>query len=176
MDITGFLADLIKYILAGSVVLCIAFWMFWNRFNNHSFRLKMLEMKRDTKKELLPLKLQAYERLILFVERINPLNMVVRLHDASLDAQGFQQLLLGEIRAEYQHNVTQQLYVSDRAWAMTQQLKDQTITMIRNATAGLPADADAKLLGTTILSHLAKLEEDPFQLALKAIKGELATE
>lgn len=174
MDLTGFLIDLTKYILAGSVVASLSLWLFWIRYNSHSFRLKMLEMKRDEKKELLPLKLQAYERLILFAERINPLNMVVRLHESGLDAQGFQQLLLGEIRAEYQHNVTQQLYVSDRAWTITQQLKDQTITLIRNATAGLPASANAKDLGTTILSHLAKLEEDPYQLALKAIKSELA--
>lgn len=174
MDITGFLTDLIKYILAGSVVLSIALWMFWSRYNSHSFRLKMLDMKRDTKKELLPLKLQAYERLILFVERINPLNMIVRLHESGLDAQGFQQLLVSEIRAEYQHNVTQQLYVSDQAWAVTQQLKDQTIALIRNATSGLPATADAKALGTAILSHLSKLEEDPYSLALKAIKNELS--
>lgn len=174
MDITGFIVDLIKYILAGSAVTGLALWMFWTRYNSHSFRLKMLEMKRDEKKELIPLKLQAYERLILFAERINPLNMVVRLHEPNLDAHDFQQLLLGEIRAEYQHNVTQQLYVSDRAWTITQQLKDQTTTLIRNATAGLPAGANAKDLGTTILSHLAKLDEDPYRLALKAIKSELS--
>lgn len=173
MDMTSFFIDLVKYTLAGCLTVGAAYSIFWPCYNRHIFRLKMLEAKRDTKKELLPLRLQAYERIVLFVERINPVNMVVRLHESNLNAQDFQQLLVHEIRTEYQHNITQQLYVSDRAWAVTQQLKDRTVALIRNATAGLPAAANAKDLSTAILSHLTQLEEDPYRVALRAIKSEL---
>lgn len=173
MDIAAFFIDLIKYTLAGSLVLGAAYWIYWPRYNQHVFRLKMLELKRETKKELLPLRLQAYERIVLFVERINPVNLVVRLHEPQLSAADFHQLLLREIRSEYEHNITQQLYVSDRAWGVTRQLKDQTVALIRNAVAGLPDTSTAKELSTTILSHLSQLEDDPYRTALGIIKNEL---
>jgi|SRR5690606_907972 len=173
MDITAFFIDVVKFALSGCFVIAAAYAIFWPRYNHHIFRLKMLEVTRDTKKELLPLRLQAYERIVLFVERINPVNMVIRLHESNLNVPDFQQLLIHEIRTEYQHNITQQLYVSDRAWAVTEQLKERTIALIRNAAAGLPAGAGAKELSTVILSHITQLEDDPYRAAVKAIKSEL---
>jgi len=173
MDYTSFFLDLAKYIIAGTVVAAIANWMFWPKYNSHTFRLKMLDNKQADGKELLPLRFQAYERLILLIERINPVNMVVRLHDAGLSAADFQQLLVSEIRVEFQHNVTQQLYVSDTAWVIARQLKDKTVALIRNAAGSLPASATAKELSKILLSHLAEMDEDPYEIALRAIKNEL---
>ncbi|SKB27815.1 hypothetical protein SAMN05660226_00305 [Parapedobacter luteus] len=173
MDIALFLTDLTKYVLAGCLVMGVANWMFWTKYNSHVFRLKMLEAGHAARKELQPLRLQAYERLVLFVERIAPANMLLRLHEPGLDAEAFQHLLVSEIRAEYQHNITQQLYVSTAAWAVTKQLKQRTVALIRNAAAGLPANADAKELSTVILEHINTLDENPYDLALKAIKSEL---
>ncbi len=173
VDIATFFIDLIKYILAGSVVVVVANWFFWPRYDSRVFRLKSLDIKRDIRKELLPLQLQAYERIVLFIERINPSHMLVRLHEPNLSALDFQQLLLNEIRSEYQHNITQQLYVSDIAWSVTKQLKDNTVSLIRNAVAGLPATANAKELSTVLLTHIANMDENPYDLALKTIKSEL---
>ncbi len=173
MDIAVFSIDLIKYVLAGGIVVSLANWMFWKKYNAHAFRLKMLEKKHAASKDLLPMRLQAYERLILFVERIDPVNMVVRLHEQDLSATEFEYRLVSEIRAEYQHNCTQQLYVSDVAWSVTKQLKDNTVALIRNAGVGLPAGAGARELGNVLLGHIASLEENPYQLALKTIKNEL---
>ena len=173
MDITAFLIDVLGYTLAGSLVVGVAYLTFWPRYDRHVFGAKMLEMKQAERKELLPLRLQAYERLALLVERINPVNLVVRLHDPGLNAKDFQQLLLQEIRSEYEHNVTQQLYVTDRAWEITRGLKDRTMALVRNASAGLADTATARDLSTVLLSHLAQLEEDPYRLALHTIKNEL---
>src|SRR5690606_7484094 len=120
-------------------------------------RFKMLEARYAAKKEVLPLRLQAYERLVLLVERINPANMLLRLLEPGLSAKDFQHVLIDEIRAEYQHNITQQLYVSDTTWAVTKRIKDNTVALIRNAGAGLPATASAKELSTVILAHIAEL-------------------
>lgn len=173
MDITVFFIDLIKYALAGCVVVSLANWMFWTKYGSYTFRLKMLEKKHASDKDILPLRLQAYERLILFVERISPVNMLVRLHEQDLSAADFEQHLISEIRAEYQHNVTQQLYVSDVAWSVISQLKDNTVALIRNAGMGLQAAASAKDLSTVLLGHIAALDDNPYELALKTIKNEL---
>ncbi|SFB93234.1 hypothetical protein SAMN05421747_102185 [Parapedobacter composti] len=174
IDIISFFIDVLKYTLAGCAVVGVANLIFWPKYNNQVFRLKVLDARHASQKEVLPLRLQAYERLVLFVERINPSNLLVRLHEPGLKAVDFQHMLLNEIRAEYQHNITQQLYVSDTAWAVTKQLKDQTIALIRNAVAGLPDTASAKELSTVLLNHVAAMEENPYSLALKTIKNELA--
>ncbi|GGC32418.1 hypothetical protein GCM10011386_25720 [Parapedobacter defluvii] len=173
MDITAFSLDLIKYVLAGCIVVGLANWMFWTKYNSYTFKLKMLEKKHAVNKDLLPLRLQAYERLILFAERINPANLLIRLHEQGLSAEDFEQHLVNEIRAEYQHNVTQQLYVSNAAWSVTKQIKDNTVALIRNARTGLQAGASAKELSNVILGHVAALDENPYELALKTIKNEL---
>ncbi|WP_257666152.1 DUF7935 family protein [Parapedobacter tibetensis] len=173
MDIIAFLVDLIKYILAGSVVVGMANWFFWPKYNNHVFRLKSLDINRDFKKELLPLRLQAYERIVLFIERINPSHLLVRLLEPNMSAVDFQRILFNEIRSEYQHNITQQLYVSDTAWSVTTQIKDNTVALIRNAMAGLPATASAKDLSTILLAHIAEMDENHYDLTLKTIKNEM---
>jgi len=173
MDITAFLIDFLKYVLAGCVVVSLANWMYWTKYNSYAFKLKVLENRQASNKEVLPLRLQAYERLILFVERIDPTNLVIRVHEQDLSAADFEQRLIQEIRAEYQHNVTQQLYVSHAAWAVTKQLTDHTVALIRNAGAGLPTTADAKELGKVLLGHVAALDENPYDLARTTIKNEL---
>ncbi|SEK30881.1 DUF7935 family protein [Parapedobacter koreensis] len=173
MDITLFFIDLMKYILAGCAVAGVASWMFWTKYNSYIFRLKSLEARHAARQEIQPLRLQAYERLVLFVERINPSNMLLRMHAPGLSVEDFQHLLVNEIRAEYEHNITQQLYVSTTAWAIAKQLKDNTVALIRNAGAGLPATASAKEFSTVVLGHISVLDENPYDLALKTIKSEL---
>lgn len=173
MDVVSFSLDIFKYILAGCAVVGVANWMFWMKYNNHTFRLKTLEARYTAKKEVLPLRLQAYERLVLLIERINPANAAVRLHQPDLGAKEFEHLLIDEIRAEYQHNITQQLYVSDVAWSVTERVKDNTVALIRNAGTGLPSNATAKELSAVLLAHLAALDENPYDMALKTIKSQL---
>ena len=173
MDIFSFVLDIFKYVLAGCAVAGVANWMFWTKYNSHVFRLKTWEAGHAAKKDVLPLRLQAYERLVLLIDRINPANAVVRLQNPGLDAKAFEHLLIEEIRAEYQHNITQQLYVSDVAWSVTERVKENTVSLIRNAGAGLPSDATAKELSTVLLAHTAALDENPYEIALKTIKNQL---
>jgi len=173
MEVEVFLIDIAKYALAGGIVATLANWLFWSKYSQYAFQLKVLEKRHASAKEILPLRLQAYERLVLFTERIRPSNLLIRLYETGLNAAEFEQRLVSEIRAEYQHNVTQQLYVSDAAWSIVTQLKDNTVALIRNATLGLPASAGAKDLSSVIFDHLAALEDDPYMTAVKAIKSEL---
>src|SRR5690606_18732338 len=91
----------------------------------------------------LPLRLQAYERLTLFIERINPTNMLVRVHVSGTTVRELQQFLVDEIRTEHQHNITQQLYVSAQAWAVVSRIKEDSIGMINSAASGLSPEASS---------------------------------
>lgn len=122
---------------------------------------------------LLTLRLQAHERLIVFTDRLNPANLFLRLHQPGISAKELHSLILNEIRLEYQHNVTQQLYVSSDNWRILSKLKEDTLAMINNAIAGLPADASGVDLSRIVLEHMAGIKENPYELTLELIKRDI---
>lgn len=137
------------------------------------FNLKTIELNKETRAHILPLRLQAHERLIIFVDRINPANLLVRLHHQGIDLATLQAGVLSEVRAEYQHNITQQLYVDPVTWAVVRKLKDDTIGMINNAAQGLPAGSNGIELSKAILQHMATIDENPYDLTLELIKKDI---
>lgn len=122
---------------------------------------------------LLSLRLQAHERLIVFTDRINPSNLFIRLHQPGIAAKTLQAHILNEIRSEYQHNVAQQLYIASVSWKVISKLKEDTIAMINNATAGLPADATATDLSRKVLEHMAGIKENPYEMTLEFLKKDI---
>lgn len=138
------------------------------------FNLKTIELNKETRAHILPLRLQAHERLIIFVDRINPANLLVRLHQQGIDLATLQAGVLSEVRAEYQHNITQQLYVDPVTWGVVRKLKDDTIGMINNAVQGLPAGSNGIELSKAILQHMATIDENPYDLTLELIKKDIA--
>jgi hypothetical protein len=136
--------------------------------------LNIRDVKLANLAHTLPLKLQAYERITLFLERINPSNMLVRLHVAGLSAREMHNAILSDIRAEYQHNISQQIYVTDISWNVVKKMKDETISMIHSAVTGLPDTASSVELSKIILTHFANLEdENPYEKALHIVKQEV---
>ncbi|SDE44088.1 hypothetical protein [Pedobacter soli] len=138
------------------------------------FNLKTIELNKETRAHILPLRLQAHERLIIFVDRINPANLLVRLHQQGIDLATLQAGVLSEVRAEYQHNITQQLYVDPVTWSVVRKLKDDTIGMINNAVQGLPNGSNGIELSKAILQHMATIDENPYDLTLELIKKDIA--
>ena len=169
----AFFLDILKLIIAGLVVFFAGWYVIREYLMQESGRSRR-EVKMANLSHTLPLKLQAYERIALFLERINPSNMLVRLHVAGLSAREMQNVILSDIRAEYQHNISQQIYVSDTSWNVVRKMKDETIGMVHNAVSGLPENASAIDLNKVILSHLANLQEDnPYDVALQIVKREV---
>lgn len=137
------------------------------------FNLKSIELNKESRAHLLPLRLQAHERLIIFIDRINPVNLFVRLHQPGFTVKELQSVILNEIRTEYQHNITQQLYLSPMAWAVVKQLKEDTIGMVNNVAHTLAPDANGIELSKTVLQHMATIEENPYDVALAVIKKDI---
>ena len=173
MNLIGYLLDILKFAVAGLIIFFIA-WLFVRAYLKENLNFQSLELKKAGLKHTLPLRLQAYERIVLFLERINPANMLVRLHIAGMSACEMQNMILSDIRAEYQHNISQQIYVSDRAWSIAKKIKDNTISMVNSTVDALPENASSIDLSKSILKHLAALEEDnPYDVALSIVKRDI---
>ena len=173
MNETDFILDILKYAFAGLIVF-FAGWFVIKNYLSEKLNFQRMELKRTALKHTLPLRLQAYERTVLFLERINPSSMLIRLLTPGMSAREMQGLIISDIRAEYQHNISQQIYVSDRAWATVKQVKEDTISMINSAVMALPENASALDLSRAVLSHLANLDtENPYDLALVIVKGDM---
>lgn len=172
IDLTFFL-DILKITISGIIVFFVG-WFIIREYLAQETEKTSRESKKESRAHTLPLKLQAYERITLFLERLNPANMLVRLHVAGLSAREMQNVILSDIRGEYQHNISQQIYVTDTSWNVVRKMKEETIAMVHNAVVGLPDDASAIELSKVILSHLANLQEDnPYEVALKIVKREV---
>lgn len=102
----------------------------------------------------LPLQLQAYERLVLLAERISLPNLVGRVNQPDLGAREMQQLLTMSIRQEFEHNITQQIYVSQEAWEAVNNLKEQNILIINQVASFLPDTATSGELNKALMELL----------------------
>lgn len=167
-----FFLDIVKYSLSGLCVFFIAYLVI-RPYLDQQLKLRLLDLRKDSQGTLLPLRLQAYERLILLVERINPVNLLLRISASGLSVAEYQQVLKSEIREEFQHNATQQLYVSSQAWSTVAKIKEDTLALINNAAQSLPADASPIELSKLILHHLSSLEDNPYESAAQIIKGDV---
>jgi aspartyl/asparaginyl-tRNA synthetase len=111
--------------------------------------------------------------MIIFVDRINPSNLLLRLHQSGIETAALQIIAVNEIKTEFQHNITQQLYLEPTTWKVLQQLKDDTITMINNAVKNLPTDASGLELSKRVLNHMSEIEENPYELTIGLIKQDI---
>ena len=168
-----FFIDILKLTLAGILIFFVV-WYFLKEFIQQALTQKSDNVIKPGFEHTLPLRMQAYERITLFLERINPANMLLRLHISGMSAREMQNIILADIRDEYQHNIAQQIYVSYTAWATVKKMKDETIGLINNAVQGLPENASSVDLSRVILTHFAKLEiENPYDVALRIIKRDI---
>jgi hypothetical protein len=167
-----FLLDILKYTVSGLGVVWIAFYLI-KPYLDKSERIQLLEFKKAVGNQTLPLRLQAYERVILFIERINPENMLVRLNAPGYSAADLHSIIVNEVRNEYQHNITQQIYVSSRAWGVAKRIKEDTLNIVGSAMKDLPANATGLDLGRILLVQLSQMENNPYEIGGELIRQDL---
>jgi len=127
-------------LLPAALVLYGAFLMV-RSFLAREVDLRRLEVRSRALETILPARLQAYERMTLFLERIAPQNLLVRLNDPAYSARDFQKVLLDEIRNEYNHNVSQQVYMSEQVWSLIKGSKEDLTVLINEAATQVGATA-----------------------------------
>jgi len=149
----------------------IAYSFFELYTKNESEKRKYL-LQKDTKPDTLALRLQAYERMTLFLERINPSQLLVRISPISTNKNDYQNFIIAQIEQEFEHNITQQIYLSDECWSIIMTAKNATIQMILLATNNEKI-SDANQLREHILKDLFD-KPSPSGTALSFIKNEVA--
>jgi hypothetical protein len=135
---------------------------------------KQMEMRQRSIEITLPIRLQAYERMILFLERITPNNLVIRVNQPDLSAREFHQILLKEIRDEYNHNVSQQVYMSIDVWSEIKTAKEDLITAINASSSELSDEATSLDLAKKLFEYLMEKNIDPIDHAIKSLKKEIS--
>ena len=134
---------------------------------------KEIRMKQPSAGGNNVLVLQAYERLTLLADRVSLKNLVARLHTTSLTALELQAGLVETINVEYEHNITQQIYINPEVWKAITKMKDQNIYIVNQLAASLPANARAVELSTVLLEYAANNNAELSTIVLDAIQFEV---
>jgi hypothetical protein len=136
---------------------------------------QLLSAKLGNQQIITPLRLQAFERMILFLERINPNSVIMRLN-ISVPASVLEAELLKTIRSEYEHNLAQQIYMSKNTWDAITKAKDETIKLISIASSRVNPAAPGMELAQNLLAVASQLSHLPTKKAIDAIKEEIIKE
>jgi uncharacterized protein YjaZ len=122
---------------------------------------------------VLPIRLQAYERMALFLERITPNQLLLRTSGSAYNALEFQRVLLREIREEYNHNLAQQVYMSTNVWEYITKAVNEVQSLINQAAGEVEANAPANDLAKKIFERVIRQDIQPCTEALKVLKEEI---
>jgi hypothetical protein len=120
----------VAYLLPAIVVGLIAYYFFKGHTANEEGRRRYL-IQKEAQNKILPMRLQAYERITLFLERIDPNKILIRVKPFADEAQKYEELLIKNIEQEFEHNLTQQIYLSSECWNLVNAAKNATIHIIR---------------------------------------------
>ena len=171
MDITKSITDILFFLAPALLVFGTAFFLL-KRFFDNQYRLKLIEAKLQSQKDIIPLRLQAFERLIVFLERISLNNLIGRVYQPGLTVREFHLELLSNIRAEFEHNVSQQIYVSRDVWSSVRAAREEIVKIINASGSSLDPNAKGAELSKEIFERIIKEESNPAQIAIDSIKQE----
>ncbi len=162
--------ELLFYVLPALITGGVAYY-FFSMFTKNEENRRYYNLRKENQKDALPLRLQAYERMTLFLERIEPSKVLTRIAPTSSDKSAYANHIVAQIDQEFEHNLTQQIYISDKCWNIIVTAKNATIQMIRKASLDSEI-ADADVLRQTILKDLFD-KASPSSAALAFLKNEV---
>ncbi len=163
--------EILKYIIPSLVVFATCYFLI-KQFFNKEYALKALELKGKYSKDAIPLKLQAYERLLLFCDRISIPNLLLRLKTRNMTVDDLKAAMMISVQKEFEHNMAQQLYVSNKLWEILHLAKNDTISLITSSAEGLSNQENAESLANKLMQKYSSMQKNPIQIATTAIKEE----
>ena len=167
-------AEILKYTLPALIVFLTTYLTLSKLLNNERRRLQA-ENALNNQKYITPIRLQAYERMVLLLERISPQSLVMRTQRQNATNQEMQSLMLKSIRSEFEHNMAHQLYISDKAWEMVRMAKEDCIKFINQTALQTKPDGNSLQLCKLILEKLLDRDLDPTTKAINYLKEEIRT-
>jgi hypothetical protein len=172
MTIGETILEILKYTIPATVVL-IACTIIVRRFVVSETERKRLALFSEGMQTTLRLRLQAYERLAIYMERIHPRVLIPRVYVTGMTTRDLQFELINAIKEEYEHNLSQQVYVSNQVWKTIQGVKEQEMAMINQVASTLDPESSAKEFHQRMIEFIVSNENDlPTEVALDVINSE----
>ena len=163
--------EILKFTIPALIVFFTVYYLMKQYFANQ-FQMQALAHKRENFTTAVPLKLQAYERLMLFCERISIPNLLRRMHTSDMTVGTLQAALVIAVQQEYEHNLSQQVYTSNNLWKIIQFAKNDAIQTITSVGNEMSKEENSKALSNRLIDYLGTREMDPIDKAKQAIKQE----
>ncbi len=168
--------EILKYTLPSLIILGTVMVMgkhFLKQAMNSDQQRYNYEYRKNNSNVIVPAKLRANERLTLFIERISPESILGRFNIVGLTSLQLQQMLLQAVRDEYEHNISQQIYVQPETWMVVKNAREFMAQLINQCSLQCEHEEDAIKLAEVLLTTYSKLPETPISLALKALHNEV---
>ena len=172
------IALLILLVVTTLSAVAITGWILYllvKRYFDNQQKERLLQMKIDERRETLkvvtPIRLQAYERMALFLERISPDSLVLRCWQPGMDLKLLQGVMTKNIRDEWEHNLSQQVYIDAATWAQIREAKDEMINLVNSSAVTLTDTDDPTRLAASIFASAA--QQRPTDRALEILHKEI---
>ena len=160
------------FLIVTSAALVYVVYLFLKKQGEKDLIYLQGELKKQRQEYFLPMRLEAYQRAILLMERIHPNSLVMRLHNPGLPAKALQVEFMKSIRDEYDHNVAQQLFISPVGWKMIKNSKEDIIKLINVAGEQMNATSTGLDMSSKIFEMLAQLNQLPSEVTVEFLKRE----
>ncbi len=164
--------EILKYTLPSFIVFLTAYFII-KKFMDNETKKRAFEISSMNSELITPVRLQAYERLALFLERISPEFLIMRSNKPGMTAKQLQTELLSVIRSEFEHNLSQQIYISNKAWEVVKNCRANLLKIINTSADVVSPDSPSITLSKTILEKIMDMEKSPTDEALEFIKNEI---
>lgn len=164
--------DILKIVLPALIVFLTAYFLFREMLEN-SQKEREFEFRVKNSGQVTPVRLQAYERLALVLERISPQSILMRISPHELSASEYHQQLLTQIRQEFEHNLSQQIYVSPMLWETIRGARENLIGIINKSAEEVGRDAPALSLSEKIIENYIEEDNQPIVAAMNELKKEI---
>ncbi len=164
--------DILKITLPALLVAIMAWIVLGSMIRNERDRRRQ-ELILQNSRTIVPIKLQAYERIILFLERISLESLLVRVSTPNMNAAQLYSGLLTSVRSEFEHNLSQQIYMSPQAWEVVRNARSGTIKLINSEFEKLPENSPGMVFSKQLLTAVMDMEKEPTRVAIDFIKAEV---
>ena len=166
------ISELLKIIIPATLVLLTAYLLLHKLLRNEEKR-RQFELSKENVLKLTPIRLRAYERLILVLERTLPSNLVINTIKPEMSNLELHGLLLSNVRNEFSHNISQQIYVSDELWFHIRGAQESLLKLINTCAAQCNPSNQGAELAERIIQVFSSSQNTPSELAIEKLKSEV---
>jgi hypothetical protein len=164
--------DILKITIPALIVFLTSYFLLKKMIASDQDKRRQ-ELILQNGRTVMPIRLQAYERIILFLERISLESLLVRVSTPDMNSVQLHTALLTTIRSEFEHNLSQQIYMTSQAWEVVKNARSGMIRIINSEAEKMPANSSGMALSKRLLETIMELDKEPTRVAIDFIKAEV---